>query len=358
MVRQLGKHLAAMAAVLAAAGMAAAQPAAPVPAGQAEFRAGWMALAEPVSESLPESPAEQLQRAREAAIPHLEAAVAAAPEELAYQTSLTWAYLLAGKYQKALDTINRAIARERGDPLLYLLRGQAEAALAQLKPEEASSRIGPALVAFARAAELDPQNALPLLQAASVAVDVNSPEQAVSYLKQALSRQQCRLYRLPIPEDLGMGPAGHVKTWERLQYGFWAGLLARCRNVADFCLRTGKELEDKGELAGAEERYLWARSVASLVGRAEPRLFITVNTGIDLREDVFGHLAQVGKALGRKEAELWANEPGICEVGRQHLFGALQAYEEKLAKGEVGSVAEALELQGRLVSPVIAGVGF
>ena len=324
---------------------------------EAEFRAGWVAFAEPIRKPGSERTAEARQHAREAAIPHLEAAVAAAPRNATYQSSLAYICLTAGKYDKALAAINQAVDLERGDPLLYLLRGQAEAAIAQLNPEEAATRMGPAMTAFSRAAELDPKNALPLLQAASVAVDVNRADLALTNLKKALSLPECRLYRLPVPEDLGSDPASSLNTWEYAQYGHWFGLIARCQNVAGYCRRAGQEAERTGDLAAAEERYQWVRSIAKFVGAAEPPLFITSNTGIELLEDAYADLARVGKATANKEAERWEKELGICQLGREQLFGALKSYERQVSTGAIASVQQSLEAQAKLASPVIAGVG-
>ena len=257
----------------------------------------------------------------------------------------------------ALTAINRAIDLERGDPLLYLLRGQAEAAVAQLKPEEAATLIGPAMTAFSRAAELDPQNALPLLQAASVALDVNRPALALTNLRKALARPECRLYKLPVPENLGAGSVSSLNTWEYAQYGHWSTLIARCLNVAGYCLRSGKDAEKKGDLPTARERFQWVRSIASFVGTAEPRLFVTTNAAIDMLEDAYAGLARVGKATGDKLAERWENEQDICQLGRQQLFGALQAYEGEVSSGAIATVQQSLEAQAKLVSPIIAGIG-
>ncbi len=338
----------------------AIQPAPPAPApapGDAEFRAAWIALAEPASKPAADRTPETAQIAREAAIVHLEAAVAAAPKNATYQTSLAYVCLTAGKYDKALAAIDRAIGLERGDPLLYLLRGQGEASLAQLNPEEVAKNIGAAMTAFSRAADLDPNNALPLLQAASVAIDVGRADLALDNLKKALSRPECRLYQLPVPEDLGPDSLSSLGLWEFAQYGHWFGLIARCKNVASYCLRLGKEAEEKGDRATAEERYQWLRRLASHVGTAEPRLFLTVATSIDMLEDAYTNLARVGKAAGSKDAEHWSGEAGVCQFGRQELLGALQSYQKASADGAITSVSQSLQAQEKLVSPIIAGIG-
>jgi hypothetical protein len=337
-----------------------ARRASPAPAlapGESEFRAAWIAFAEPITKPAADRTPEERQTAKEAAVSHLEAAVAAAPNNAAYHASLAYVCLTAGKYDKALTAINRAIDLKRGDPSFYLLRGQAEASLAQLKPEEAAKNIGPAMTAFSRAAELDPNNALPLLQAASVAVDVGRADLALDRLKKAVSRSECRLYRLPVPEDLGSGGVSSLSLWEYAQYGHWFGLIARCQNIAGYCLSSGKEAEGKGDLVAAEQRYRWARQVASCLGAAEPRLLITANAAIDILEEAYSSLARVAQAAGSKEAERWKGEAGICEIGRIQLLGALQSYQKDVASGAITSVYQSLQAQAKLVSPVIAGIG-
>ncbi len=325
--------------------------------GKTEYRAAWLAFTDPVHKKPSEVTLEVRQTAMEAAIPHLEAAVAANPDNVVYEESLAYVCLAAGKYQKGLDAVNAAIKLERGDPLLYLLRGQAEAAVAQQDPKEAPQHIGPAMTAFARAAELDPKNALPLLQAASVAVDLERPDLVDSNLTKALSLPKCVLYRIPVPEDLGDSAADSLKVWEYAQYGHWIGLLARCRNVADDCLRRGKQEEDKGNLAAAAEHYQKVREIAVHLGTIEPRLFITVNMAIDMLQDAYRNLARVDKAMGNEDAQRWEGEAGICNIGRQQLFGALKTYQNEVSSGSITTVEESLKRQAELVAPVIAGIG-
>ncbi len=325
--------------------------------GETEFRAGWTEFTKPVTGKPNEATPEVRQLAREAAIPHLEAAVAADPDNVAYHTALAHVCLAAGKYRKGLEAANQAIKLERGDPLLYLLRGQAEAALAQLNAEEDSRRVGRAMTAFSRAAELDPKNALPLFQAASVAIDLKRPDLVEFNLGKALSRPECRLYQIPVPEDLGDSPAASLKAWEYAQYGNWIGLVARCRNVADYLLRRGKQEEEKGELAAAADYYQKVRDIAARVGTTEPRLFITVNTAIDMLEDAYGCLARAAEAAGDEQARRWEGEKGICGIARQQLFGALKTYQDEVSAGKIGTVEQSLKRQAELVSPMIAGVG-
>jgi len=263
------------------------------PRGDAEYRAAWKAFAAPAGDPSLSGSLEARQQARLAAIPSMEAAAAADPGSLTYLESLGYIYLSAGQYDKARTAIDHAIERRRDLPLLYLLRGQAEAALAQMDPPRAGEQIGPAITALERAAQLDPTNALPLLQAASVAIDLNRPDLALPRIRQALERPNLKLYRLSVPTDLGPDPGASVRAWQYSQLEHWLGLISRCQNVAAFCFRLGAEEDKNSNLAAAEERFQWALQVGRLVGGSEPSLFIAVAPALDVMEDGYRGLARV-----------------------------------------------------------------
>ena len=328
------------------------------PAGAQEYRAAWAAFAAPsLVGSEAARTAQASQQAFLAAIPPMEAAAAADPQNATYQASLSYICLVAGQYQKAREAINRGIELNRRDPLLHVLRGQAEAAMAQMSPEDAGQRIGPALEAFDEASRLDSDNALPLLQAASVAFDVGRADLALPKIQQALTRANCRLYRISVPFDLGDEPAESIAAWQYVQYGFWWGLSARCANVVAGCWRLGAEEEQAGRLEVAEERFQWALQVSRKVGLTEPHLFITVNMAMDLMEDSYGHLARVAEAQGSREAERWNGESGVVQIGRGFLLSGLQEYQAQIAASPPDSIEALLALEDRSVTTVIDGIG-
>ena len=329
----------------------------PAPKGDAEFRAGWLAFAEPAENPGADRSFDARQQAKLTAIPHMEAAVAANPGNVDYQTGLAYVYLSAARYDKAKEAINKAIDKERRDPLLYLLRGQAEAALVQMSPEDVSKRAGPALTAFSRAAELDPKNALPLLQAASVAFDCDRSDDALAYLQKALARPECRLYRLPLPDHLRPQPTEWLRTWQYIQLGQWYEIISRCQNVAHFLTRLGQESEQAGNLGKAYECFRLARQVGGRIGTIQPHMFITMNTAIDVLEDAYANLTRVAKATGNKDAQRWEGEAGIVRFGRQELYAALQAYTEQLTKTPPPSPEEALKVEAKYLGSIIAGIG-
>ena len=336
----------------------AGQSEAPAPAGAQEYRAAWVAFAAP---SLAGSDEARTARARQeaflAAIPHMEAAVAADPENATYRASLAYICLVAGQYEKAREAINRGVELNRRDPLMHMLRAQAEAAMAQMSPQDAGQRIGPALEAFDEASRLEADNALPLLQAASVAFDVGRADLARPRIQQALTRTNCRLYQISVPFDLGDEPAESISAWQYVQYGFWWGLSARCANVVAGCSRLGLEEEQAGRLAAAEERFQWALQVSRKVGLTEPHLFITVNLAMDLMEDSYGHLARVAEAQGSGEAERWNGESGVVQIGRGFLLPGLEAYQAQIAEGPPDSIEALLALEAQSVTTVIDGIG-
>ncbi len=330
----------------------------PAPAGAQEYRAAWAAFAAPALAGPDEARTLQARQAAFlAAIPHMEAAVAADPNNATHRASLAYICLVAGQYQKALEATNRGVELHRRDPLLHLLRGQAEAAMAQMSPEDAGERIGPALEAFDEASRLDADNALPLLQAASVAFDVQRADLAWPRVQQALARTDCTLYRISVPFDLGDEPAESISAWQYVQYGFWWGLSARCANAVAGCWRLGQEEEQAGRLAAAEERFQSALQVSRKVGLTEPHLFITVNMALDLMEDSYRHLARVAEAQESGEAERWNGESGVVQIGRGFLLSGLEEYQAQVAEGPPDSVEALLALEERSVTAVIDGIG-
>ena len=351
-------QMAVLAAALAVAGLASGAGAEEARAeGRAEFLAGWREFAKPFSPEAQDRTLTARQKARLAAMPHLQAAVAAEPENEPYRVSLAYVCLTAGRYQKAKEILDRSLELERDSPMLYLLHGQAQAALAQMKPAEAGSRIEPALESFERAARLDPENALPLLQAASVAFDVARPDLAEPLVELALAGEGCTMYRLPIPVELGSDHPSSLRIWQYAQYEQWSQLIARCENVSKATLRLGAEKEKLGELEAAERYFQQALSVGRAVGAARPNLYISVNAAINLMEDAYGNLLRVAEARESEEAAVWRNELGVVQIGRGMLAGALQGYLQEVATSPPDSVEALLALEEEGLKMIIAGIG-
>lgn len=375
-----------------AAGLPAAavpKPASQVPRkGDAEFRAAWVAFAAPAADPEKSRSLEARQQACMAAIPGIEAAVAADPGDPLYLESLAYVCLSAAQNQKGKEAVDKAIAVKRDRPLLYMLRGQAEAVLAQMDPPKAGERIGPSLAAFDRAAHLDPMNSLPLFQGASVAFDVNRPDLALPRVKQALERPGATLYRLAVPEDLGPDKGTSLRTWQYVQLGQWFEVLARCRNVGKSLLSLASKAEAGGDLATAEQRSLQALQVGRQVGEMQPHMFITVWTAQDMMADAYDNLVRLGEerlgmfgafyrvlaillGMGHAYTDLarlgqWANAPdlarwhgeaGVIQFARGELAGALKAFLKEVTKNTEPTVDWALEMEAKSVAPVIAGMG-
>jgi tetratricopeptide (TPR) repeat protein len=363
----------ALLACLGGGSARAAKPAAPkARPGEAEFRAGWLAYAAPENKSKANA-TQGLFAGPLRAIPHFDAAVAADPTNVASLTALSYMSYGAAEYGKSKEMIDRAIARERRDPLLYLLRGQVEAAVAQMDPVKAGKNIGKAMEGFDRAAVLDPDNALPLLQGASVALDVDRLDLALPRLKQALARPTCHLYQLPVPTDLLSVQGDALRVWEQLQMGLWGSLLTRGRNVSSVLVRLGLQEEKAGRLEPAREDYLQAMRVARQIGRTAPPLFITVGTALDMLDSAYAGLWRVAKtrqaeaeARGKEDPEVvpwqrqverWEGEMGILEIGRGELQGAVQAYFKDIGKTPPTSAEALLKVESDHVLRVYRGVG-
>jgi tetratricopeptide (TPR) repeat protein len=330
----------------------------PKPEGYQEFHAAWQAFAAPAKEKRQEPISlDERQQARLAALPHMQAAVDANDRDPAYRAALAYIQFEAAKYQQAKESIDKAIDRERRDPLLYLLRGRTEAALAQLGPDTAAERIDPALRAFDDAARLDPANSLPLLQAASVALHVGRRDLALSKVEKALERPRFVLYPLPLPEAFDADPGQSIRMWQYVQLTHWQQLLARCINVQRVLLKAGEEKEKAEDPAAAERYYRQALEVGRRTGAAEPNLIMAVNYGIGMMDQAYAWLARLAEATGSSELARWTGESGVLYLGQQDLLGANQRYWQRLAEDPPASIAELLRFEASLVRGVILGIG-
>ena len=344
---------------------------------QASFRAGWLAIARP-NMALGQSKMEAYQNALTAVVQDFDAAVKADPDSADYRISLVYACLAAGKYQWAYNEVREAISRDRDNPLLYLFRAQAQAAFVYVDPDNRGQWFKDAMQSFEDAAALDPDNALAYVQAASVAYDAEQNETARTKLEQGLSRAGIRLYRLPIPEDLGSTQTESLTLWQTAQLRQWAELLSRAQNAANKLLKSGEAYEklaararesrdeaadsselseaERSHLQTAEERYRTTLALGRQVGNARPNLVITVNSALNIMQDAYDHLAHVARSLGSSEAARWEGESGVVQIGRQGLFGALTAYKQCIDTQPPASVAELLKLEGGEIASTMLGV--
>ena len=330
---------------------------APQAAGPGEFREGWRQAAAPAQKTEGKGALTARQEALLAAIPHFEAAAAADPGNTSYRVGLGYTYLAAGRYQQAKETIDQAVGRDRSNPLLYLLRAQAEAALAYMNPQTKAKEIDTALRSFDDAAHLDPANSLALIQAASVAFEVGKQEVALAKLEAGLALPGMALYRLPIPDGLDENASMSIKMWQYAQMWQWGEMVARCQNAARMTLKHGKGKEDAGDQAGAEAAYKQAHALGRQVGNAQPNLFITVSVSLNLMEDAYTNLARVADAKKSREAEAWKGEAGVISIAREELFGKLQSYMKRLDENPPASIEADLALEAESVARPMLGVG-
>ena len=225
-------------------------------------------------------------------------------------------------------------------------------------PVTAGKNIGKAITAFDRAGELDAKNALPLLQAASVAFFVDRLDLAEPRLKQALARPECRLYRLPVPTDLEPARGSSFRIWEQIQMSYWMELLARCQDAAASALRLGVQAEKLRQAEAAEAYYRQAYEVGRQVGRIQPNLFLSVGTAIDILERVYPALARIATAKGdTQQAEMWNGEAGVLQIGRGEMEAAMPEFFAALKSDPPASVDEMLSLEAVHVGRVYRGIG-
>ncbi len=328
------------------------------PTGEDEFRAGWLGLAAPLLVKEKAASLQARQEARLSALAHFEAAVKADPENVSYHTALGYTYLTAGKYQLAKDTLEQAIAVNKRDPFLYLLRGQAEAALGQMDPETASATVEKVMRSFEEAARLDPTNSLASLQAASIAFDAGRRDLGLKKLNEAMERPVIILYRLPIPGDLSPDRSTALKQWQYMQMTQWLEMISRGGNIVRVLLKQGSEKQEAGDLKGAQILYLQALEVAKRIGNAQPNLVITVNAAMNAMEDSYVRLLEVAKKMNEtKEAERFEGELGVLQIGRTELGAVLQNYIKRIEENPPATVEEMLDLQGEYISRVMMGIG-
>jgi tetratricopeptide (TPR) repeat protein len=343
--------------LLLAAGAVQAKKPPAAPKGDAEFREGWLTLVSPSRDPKLAGSLDAQQKAQMASISHFEAAVAANPENAKYQGALAYACLTAGRYQKAKTAIDLAIDHQRKDPQLYLLRGQAEAALAMMDPVKASKDIGKAVDAFDRAGQLDPKNALPLLQAVSVALYVDRLDLAQPRLKEALARPESRLYQLPVPTDLVASVPDACRIWETLQLMGWQGILARGRDVSTTLIRLGNQEEANGAFPAAQAYYHDAYLAAKKVGQTQPRVMLVVGVAIDTLDRVYFALAHVMKAQNDPGAERWEGERGVLSLCRTELQQDVQTYLADLQAHPPDSVESMLAREAAACKKAYNGAG-
>ena len=347
----------AVLALAAAVAASATGPEQPAPAGEREFRAAWLAFAASTQGSSEAQTSDLRQQACENALARMEEAAAAEPDNPTYQASLAYVALTAGKHARAKQAVDRAIELKGDDPFLYVLRGQAEAALARSEPSKAGERIGPALKAFDDAARLDPTNALPLILGAGVALEVGRKDLALPLIKKALERPRAVLYRLWVPFDLHPDRGRSVNTWQYVQYGRWIEELVSWQNTSTALLLLGEERMAKEDLAAAEADFRDALTLGQMLGESDPDLLITTNVAINMMEDAYARLWRIAQAKGNGEVERWWGELGVLQIGRTELHGALQAYVKQVKDSPPETVEELLSLEAKCVERTMLGIG-
>ena len=324
--------------------------------GETEFRAGWLAVVAPRQSDQTGNALQARQEALLAAIPHFDAAVVAEPDNADYRTALVYTELAAGKYQLAYDAVSEAIARKKDRPLLYLLRAQADAALAHMDPETAPDKAEKAIQSFEDAAHLDPTNSLYALQAASIAFDAGRGELALKKIEEALQLPGITLHRLPIPGDLDPDRTTAIQMWQHMQMSHWSTLLARCQNAARMASRLSKQKLDAGELDAAEALLTQALEIGRQIGNAKPNLFITINSALNVMQDAYAGLAAVAKARQDPAEEgRWTGEAGVLTIARQDLYAAAQRYVKLINEQPPASIDDLLQEEAEQVAHTMLG---
>jgi hypothetical protein len=314
------------------------------------LRAGWLAFARPALEPAKYPSSFAQHDAREQAIALL---LAADGKDAVAKESLGYFYLRDYQYYKAKEQFEAALKRNSKDPLLHYLLAQTNAILTATEPEKMSEECKQPIEGFKKAAEREPDNAMPLLQAASVAFDSGRTDLALPLVTEALKRSAYHLYKLPMPEDLTDDAGQSAAAWWWVQSELWGEGISRTANCAHGLRQRGDQLKLNENLSGADELYQQVSQMGMLISRSEPALTTALAVGLELQRQALENRIALNTRL---------NPAGVPAL-RDNL-AKVQAAQSKLAElkaklktpQELNSVPARMSEQKSVVEAVLAGL--
>jgi len=311
-------------------------------ASEQEVRAAWLAYAKPAISPQDYPTAFHLRQARQNAIAILQASLDQKDPEL--QEALGYFLLRDYQYHKAKEAFEAALKRRGNEPRLRYFLATTKAILLASNPDTMPEESKAVIEEFQKAAKAEPQNALPLLQAASVAFDADRPDLALPLVTEALAKPGLYLYRLPIPSDLVPDSAQASAAWWLVEAELWGEIINRTANCARGLSREGKRLALRKD-AASRELYQKAEAVGQLLTRTTPPLASSLAAGLEVQRQAL--LAQSDDAGARSKLA----KIETAQANLQKAWEDLQAQE----KQNPPKTPEArLENQKRLVETLLA----
>lgn len=262
--------------------------------------------------------------------------------------ALGYFYLRDFQYLKAKDMFEAAAKRSR-EPRIRFLLAQTKAILLLAEPEKRGEQCKEPIGEFRKAANQEPDNAVPLLQAASVAFDCNRTDLALPLITEAIKRPACRLYTADVPEDLAADPAKAAAAWYWVQSALWNDAISRVSNCARWLIQLGDRASIAGEKARARMLYQQAVEVGGLLTRCSPPLGVACAAGLEAQKQAL--TAQTGPSGGPTPEELAAVRARLEAVeNQQKAFKRRQTELQRAEQSEPPkSVQAIMDNQKKLV---------
>jgi hypothetical protein len=276
-------------------------------ASESGVRSAWLAYAKPAISPQDYPTAFHLRQARQTAISILQASPDQKDSEL--QEALGYFLLRDYQYHKAQIAFEAALKHRGNEPRLRYFLAVTKAILLTSNPDTMPEQSKTVIEEFQKAAKAESQNALPLLQAASVAFDSDRPDLAVPLVTEALAKPGFYLYRLPVPSDLVPDGPQATAAWWLVESELWGEIINRATNCARGLMREGNRLSLRKETAAAQELYQKAEAIGQMLTRTAPPLASSLAAGLEVerqalvaRSEAPGARQQLAKVEAAQEA--------------------------------------------------------
>jgi Tfp pilus assembly protein PilF len=250
----------------------------PVCAATDVLHDAWAAYCAPALDPASYPTQADIQRARQTAIALLEQADR---KDATARKSLGYFYLRNYQYIKAKEQFEAGIKRDGKDPVMKYLLAQTKSVLLLAEPDTMREQCKEPIEEFRRAAAREPDNALPLLQSASVAFDCGRPDLALNIVTEALKRPAYRLYSLPVPTDLSDDPVKATKAWWWAQSELWTDTINRTSNCVRWLVQYADRAYKSRAIADSDKLYNQAAQAGALMCKATPPLASATSAGLE-----------------------------------------------------------------------------
>lgn len=318
-------------------------------AGEKELHQAWLAYCQPALDPASYPMQVDAHRARQQAINLAQTALQDKKDAAAFET-LGYFYLRDFQYRNAQEQFESAAKRDSKEPRLRYLLGQVRAILLVAEPEKMREKVKDSVAEFRRAAALDPDNAMPLLQAASVSFDCDCADLALPLVSEALRRPEYRLYNLATPQDLVSDPGPAALAWWWAQSELWSEMINRTANCARSLVLRGNHLAVSGQAEKAAQYYQQAAEIGAKLSRATPALADAVGAGLEVERQAL--VAQSGAAATPEQKARLSR----IEAAQQVLQRQWRMLQEREHRQPPASVEERLNNQRAVAEAVLASL--